>query len=106
MQLVLTHSLQDHFPTGVPSLESLGSKGEEERNEKVHWPWKSPPSSHLDGPSRLFLSLQLEWYVLFGLKKKKKINDDGCSYFRTFLSLHLVLIKFYAFVVVVAKVDL
>lgn len=72
MQLVLTHSFQDHFPTGVPSLESLGSKGEEERNEKVHWPWKSPPSSHLDGPSRLFLSLQLEWYVLFGLKKKKK----------------------------------
>lgn len=27
--------------------------------------------------------------MLFGLKKKK-INDDGCSYFKTFLFLHLV----------------
>lgn len=38
--------------------------------------------------------------------KKKKIDDDGCSYFKTFLFLHLVQIKFYAFVVVVAKVNL
>ena len=42
--------------------------------------------------------------MLFGLKKK--ISGDGCSYFKTFLFLHVVLIKFFAFVVVVAKVDL
>lgn len=44
--------------------------------------------------------------ALWVKKNNNKINGDGCSYFKTFLSLHLVLIKFYTFVVVVAKVDL
>lgn len=39
----------------------------------------------------------------YGFKKKKKINDGGCSYCKTFLFLHLVLIKSYAFVVVVLR---
>lgn len=39
----------------------------------------------------------------YGFKKKKKINDGGCSYCKTFLFLHLVPIKSYAFVVVVLR---
>lgn len=42
--------------------------------------------------------------MLFWLKKK--IDGESCSYFKILLFLHLVLIKFYAFVVAVIKVDL
>lgn len=52
----------------------------------------------------LFLSPKLLWYMLFGLKKK--IDDDGCSYFKTFLFVHLVWIQFSSFVVVAAEINL
>lgn len=50
----------------------------------------------------LFLFPKLECYMLFWFKEK--IDEDGCSYFKTFLFLRLVLIKLYGFVV--AKVNL
>ena len=57
--------------------------------------------SRLDGLSATmyFCPRSLSGNMLFGLQKK--INDEGCSYFKTFLFVHLVLIKSYAFVVVV-----
>lgn len=59
--------------------------------------------SRLDGLSATmyFCPRSLSGNMLFGLQKK--INDEGCSYFKTFLFVHLVLIKSYAFVVVVRR---
>ena len=48
MQLVLTHSFQDHFPIRVCPLESLGACG---RNKNFPWTSEGPPGSHVDGPS-------------------------------------------------------